>query len=103
MIPGNEHNVLDLPTELIAHLPHPIHNLVWFALRKVREGTHTFPGVHDDDLTWASAIRCESSGLRGIEGDRELIHLNVVEALALVTGSAGLSGDRTDAGKNAGS
>jgi hypothetical protein len=60
-----------LPTEVIAHLPHPIHNLVWFALRKVREGTHTLPGVNDDVLAWASAIRCESSGLRCIEGDRE--------------------------------
>jgi hypothetical protein len=55
---------------------------VWFALRKVPEDTHTLPGVHDDDLAWASAIRCESSGLRCIEGDRELIHLNVPEALA---------------------
>jgi hypothetical protein len=31
--PRDEHNVLDPTTELIAHLPHPIHNLVWFALR----------------------------------------------------------------------
>ena len=81
--------------------PTPIHNLVWFALRKVREGTHTLPGVHDDDLTSASAIRCESSGLRGIEGDRELIHLNV--ALALLTGFlAELTVDRKDAGMHAG-
>jgi len=61
------HPILDLRpselTELIPYLPHPIHNLVWFALPKVREATHTLPGVHDDDLTSASAIRCESSGL----------------------------------------
>jgi len=34
VIPGDE-NVLDLhPTELIAHLPHPIHKLVWCACGK---------------------------------------------------------------------
>ena len=61
--PRDEHNVLDPPTELIAHLPHPIHNLVWFALRKVCEGTYALPGVHNDDLTWAPfvarAVLCE--------------------------------------------
>ena len=63
MIPGDEHNVLDPPTEVIAHLPHPIQILCGLHCAKVREGSHTFPGVHDDDLTLASAIRCESSGL----------------------------------------
>jgi len=70
--PRDEHNLLDRPaTEPFPHLLHPFHNLVRFALRKVREPTYASPRVHDDDLTWASAVRCETRSLRGVDGDRE--------------------------------
>ena len=67
MIPGDEHNVLDPPTEVIAHLPHPIHNLVWFALRKVREGSQA---PHDTCRDWRRPIeRIKTLRLHPVESE----------------------------------
>jgi len=67
VIPGDEHNVLDPPTEVIAHLPHPIHNLVWFAVRKVREGSQA---PHDTCRDWRRPIeRIKTLRLHPVESE----------------------------------